>query len=556
VNQTVTMIVAGIIVLSTLVLMTTGLVRPVIALAGALVLAGMVGIAPASQLFSGLSNPGVITVGAMLVIAKGVVQTGIVSRMTRNLLAGATTSSQALGRLAVPVGLASALMNTTPIVAMLIPATKQLEQTRDIPAREVMLPIAHITTLTGSITLIGTSSNLLIGGIAATSGVDMGMISFAAVALPVAVVGGLVAYVAGPRMLRASVSADASVLNWRVEIPVSPKAVVIGRRADQVQLAIAREYELTDIKREGEYRTGDVPVRGGDRLVFKASEAGVKLLWASPLFGLAAQRLYSVSVRSGEHGTLSDFEEDGDITVIAAQTTVSLRRTPLVPGGTVYITAAGIGPVERNEAIAMWQDAASQAPQPGKTWIALGILAAVILAASFGLVGIEYASVAGAILMVLTGVLTPRSAGRALDWNILFVLAGSVGLGAIVLSSGLADLLAGGIRQLSSGSSLLVVIVLAVVTTVLTNLITNAAAASILTPVAISLANELGANPVIVLALIGTCISFTFINPFSHQSNLMVIGPIGYSTKEFVRFGVPLLLVCLVAASVTAALLK
>ena len=227
-----------------------------------------------------------------------------------------------------------------------------------------------------------------------------------------------------------------------------------------------------------------------------------------------------------------------------------------MPGGTVYITAAGIGPVERNEAIAMWQDAASRAPQPGKTRIALGILAAVILAASFGLVGIEYASVAGAILMVLTGVLTPRSAGRALDWNILFVLAGSVGLGAIVLSSGLADLLASGIRQLSAGSSLLVVIVLAVVTTVLTNLITNAAAASILTPVAISLANELGANPVIVLALIGTCISFTFINPFSHQSNLMVIGPIGYSTKEFVRFGVPLLLVCLVAASVTAALLK
>ena len=75
-------------------------------------------------------------------------------------------------------------------------------------------------------------------------------------------------------------------------------------------------------------------------------------------------------------------------------------------------------------------------------------------------------------------------------------------------------------------------IVLAVVTTVLTNLVTNAAAASILTPVAISLAIELGVNPVIVLALIGTCISFTFINPFSHQSNLMVIGPIGYSTRS------------------------
>jgi di/tricarboxylate transporter len=129
-------------------------------------------------------------------------------------------------------------------------------------------------------------------------------------------------------------------------------------------------------------------------------------------------------------------------------------------------------------------------------------------------------------------------------------------LGAIVLSSGLADLLASGIRYVSAGSALLVVIVLALVTTFLTNLVTNAAAASILTPVAISLATELGVNPVIVLALIGTCISFTFINPFSHQTNLMVIGPIDYSTKEFVRFGIPVLLVSLAVACATAVILK
>ena len=556
VNPTMTMIVAGLIVLATLVAMTTGVVSPIIALASALVLAGMLGIAPASELFSGLSNTGVITVGAMLVIAKGVVQTGVVSRMTRFLLATARSSSQALARLGVPVGVASAVMNTTPIVAMLIPATKQLEQTRDIPAREVMLPIAHITTLAGTITLIGTSSNLLIGGIAATNGVQMGMLSFAAVALPVAVIGGLVIFFLGPRMLRAPLDTSASSLSWRVELKVGRSAIGAGRTAARLQLATSREYELVGIRRDGDDIALDSPIAAGDRLVFKASEAGVRLLWSSPLFGLPAQRLYAVSVRSGEHGVLSNFEDDGEIIVVAAQTAVSLRRTPLVPGATVYVTARTIAEVERNEAIAMWQDAASRVPQPGKTWIALSILAAVILAASFGLVGIAFSSVGGAILMVLTKVLTPRSAARALDWQILFVLAGSVGLGAIVLSSGLADQLAAGIRYLSAGSSVLVIIVLAVVTTVLTNLVTNAAAASILTPVAISLAVELGVNPVIVLALIGTCISFTFINPFSHQSNLMVMGPIDYSTKEFVRFGIPVLLVSLVVACGTAVLLK
>lgn len=152
--------------------------------------------------------------------------------------------------------------------------------------------------------------------------------------------------------------------------------------------------------------------------------------------------------------------------------------------------------------------------------------------------------------MVLTGVLTPRMAVRALDWNVLFILAGSVGLGAIVVQSGLADILARSIEQLSAGSLPVVVVVFAVTTTIMTNLITNAAAASILTPVALGIATKLGLDPVTVLALIATCISFTFINPFSHQTNLMVMGPGGYSTRTFVKFGAPLVAVSLATVSV------
>jgi di/tricarboxylate transporter len=147
-------------------------------------------------------------------------------------------------------------------------------------------------------------------------------------------------------------------------------------------------------------------------------------------------------------------------------------------------------------------------------------------------------------------VLTPRAAVRALDWNVLFILAGSVGLGAIVVRSGLADVLARSIEQLSAGSLPVVVVVFAVTTTILTNLITNAAAASILTPVALGIATKLELDPVTLLALVGTCISFTFINPFSHQSNLMVMGPGAYSTRTFAKFGAPLVAVSLATVSV------
>src|SRR5690349_17341317 len=119
--------VTAVLLLATLVAMSSGKVDPVLALLVALIVAGIVGIAEPQDLFAGLGNPGVITVAAMLVIAKGVVQTGVVSRVTSSLLATTTTSRQTLRRLSLPIGVASALINTTPLVAMLIPAAKQLE---------------------------------------------------------------------------------------------------------------------------------------------------------------------------------------------------------------------------------------------------------------------------------------------------------------------------------------------------------------------------------------------------------------------------------------------
>jgi di/tricarboxylate transporter len=200
----------------------------------------------------------------------------------------------------------------------------------------------------------------------------------------------------------------------------------------------------------------------------------------------------------------------------------------------------------------VWADAAGRAPQPAKTGTALAIVVAVITAASFGLAPVALVALAGALLMVLAGVLTPRSAARALDWNVLFILAGSVGLAAIVVHSGLSDLLARTIERIAGGNLFLVVIVFAATTTIMTNLVTNAAAASILTPVALGIAAKLGIDSVTLLALIATCISFTFLNPFSHQSNLMVMEPGGYSTRTFARFGIPLVAACLAAAVAVA----
>jgi di/tricarboxylate transporter len=483
------------------------------------------------------------------------VQTGIVARATSRLLASVTTVGQALSRLIVPVGVASALINTTPLVAMLIPASKQLEQTNRVPARRVLLPIAHATTLAGSVTLIGTSSNLLIAGIASDTDVKVSMLSFAPVALPVCLIGWVLLRLASPRMLSGEVPVAPAVMHWRVEVPIAPGAISIGKRPADIGIERTQEYELDAIVRDEATLPTTQTIDAGDLLVFSASDAGVSTLWQSPRFGLLSQRLYAVSVDVGEHGTLRDLE-DGDVHVIAAQTSKPLSRTTAMPGATVFVTCPSDKALARHDAFTVWADAAGRAPQPRKTTTAFGIVVAVVAAASFGLAPVALVAIAGAVLMVLAGVLTPRSAARALDWNVLFILARSVGLAAIVVHSGLADILTDTIEQIAGGNLFLVVVAFAATTTIMTNLVTNAAAASILTPIALGIAAKLRIDPVTLLALIATCISFTFINPFSHQSNLMVMEPGGYSTRTFARFGTPLVAACLAAAiAVTWAIL-
>lgn len=550
-------VLAAIIVVVTLAVIVSGRVPAVLCLICALVVAGFARIATPAELFAGLSNGGVITIAAMLVIAKGVFYTGVVSRVMYRLLSGVDSVRETLVRLIPPVGVLSALINTTPIMAMLIPATKELEQQSGIPARGVLLPIAHATTLAGSATLIGTSSNLLIAGIAKTYGVQLNMFSFVPVAVPVAIAGWAVLLLTAPLLVREQPKSERQALNWRAEIPLSAGANSIGRTPGDLGIESTPEFELVKVKRLGKKTAPKAPLEAGDVLVYRATEAGVRMLWGSPRFGLARQDLFLVSINTSEPTSVRELEEDEDIMVVAAETTGSLRKAEARPGEMCLVSAPSAEVFTDHPMVGLWQKVAGKAPQTGKTWAAMAILLGVILGSSFGVAPVELIAVTGAALMVVTGVLTPRSAARALNWNILAIIAGSIGLGTIVVKSGLGETISSAIVDLSGGEAVLVALVFAVVTTVVTNAVTNAAAAAILTPVAITVAQSAGLNPVVLLTLIGTCISLTFLNPIAHQTNLMVMGPGGYTTKTFVKFGIPVTVVALaVGILVGWALLK
>lgn len=548
-------LIGAIIVLVSLALIVSGRVPAILVLLCALLVAAFAGIATPDELFAGLSNAGVITIAAMLVIAKGVLGTGVVSRVTYRLLSGVTSVGQTLRRLIPPVGLLSALINTTSIMAMLIPAAKELEQQSGVPARGVLLPVTHATTLAGSATLIGAGSNLLIAGLAEPAGIHLTMFSFVPVAVPVALAGWAVLLLTAPRLQRSQTEAPARNLSWRAEITLSGSATGIGQSPTELGIAATPEFELVEVRRWGTPVPAGTALAAGDSMIYRATEAGVRMLWGSSWLGLAPQDLYLVSISADEQATIRELEQDGDILVVAAETEWPLHQTAAKPGALCLVSAGSTDVLARHPMVALCRRVAEQAPQPAKTGIALAIMAAVIVAGTVGLSSVEVVAMAGAILMVLTGVLTPHSAVRALNWNILGIMAGSIGLGTIVIKSGLGEVISSAIVGLSGGHTVLIVVVFAVVTTMTTNLVTNSAAAGILAPVAMAVAASAGLDPVVLLALIGTCISMTFLNPIAQPTTLMVMGPGGYSTKTFVRFGIPVTVVCLIVAIAVAAAL-
>ncbi len=546
------MLVASLLILGCLIALASGRVPPVLAFAATLTLAGLLGVAPSSELLSGLSSTGVVTVAAMLVVAAGVVHTGIVSRATRRILGSASNLQQSLIRLLFPVGIASSLMNNTPIIAMTIPAAQELEQTRGIPARRVLMPIAFAAALGGTITLIGTSSNLLIASLADLGGVELNFFAFTPVAIPTFIVGIVLVILVVRRLIPKGPPIEVRALQWRVELPIAPRALLLNKTLASQGLASTRDFTAVTVMRATEEISTDERLQAGDVVVFQANADGVGELWGNPRFGQKEQRLYEVTLGAEATGNLGELNARDDMDVISARNaTQALSETPAQAGELLYVTADAQSLVESVDGVAMVADVGNRAPQVAKTAKGVAILGVVVVVLILGIFPTEWVASAGALAMLLFRVITPRAAFRALNWNLLGVLAGAVGLGAIATSSGLTDAIADWVTRTSGDSVAILVVLVAVVAVVLAAVVTTAAAVSMLVPIILAVSASLSVAPEPLLALLAVAACLSFINPFSNQSFLLVMGPGDYSFKDYVRLGTPAVLATLVTAAVS-----
>jgi len=557
-------------------------VPPVAVFLGALTLCLTFGLAPVEEMLRGFANPGVLTIGVLFMVAAGMYRTGAINLLVERLVGRPRTLLAAQLKILLPVAAGSAFLNNTPIVAMFIPVIRDLARSVRLEATRLYIPLSYATILGGTCTLIGTATNLVLAGLIRDYLTNspqvpiepLGMFTMAPLAVPVTAVG-LVFIIGTSRWLlpgpRKTDVTDRLKRWYRTEFVVSAGSPLINRTLADLGYWEAEGFKLLDLRRENGGMTPLQPgtvLAAGDRLCFAATFDVIPTLWDT--FGLEpAQRARLFESQRFSHRLVE--------AVVSPQCPEIGRRIAELPLADPSCRFAIVGLSRLGQALEtplaevriqagddlileveedFFQDNLNEVKfsltkrltgvrfkRYDRAVTALGIMAVMVAAASWGWLSMLTASLLATGAMLLSGCMTTRWAGRSVDFNILIIIASAMGLGAAVQASGLAGALA---RLLISigGQHPYIALVMVYLGCILMNvLITNVASAVFMFPIAMNLAADLGVNamPLIMTLLIGA--SCSFISPWSYQTNLMVLEPGTYRFGDFARIGIPLTLV-------------
>jgi di/tricarboxylate transporter len=567
------------IVLFMVVLLVRDSVAPAMAVFAANIALLVTGVIDAPQAFAGFANPAPMTVAALFIVARAVEKTGALQPLINAALGDGGTSPR-LGRLLVPTAGASAILNNTPIVAMLTPQVTEWAARRGLTPSRYLMPMSFATILGGTLTVIGTSTNLVVSGLLEQGGfAPIGMFEITRIGLPVASVGLIFLVLFSPVLVperRTPRSRFAEEFReFVMQMIVVPGGALDGRTVEQASLRRLQGVFLAEVRRREEViapATPDTVLLGGDELTFVGRVDVVRDL--QTMRGLVgAERPHTTGIDDDAHtffevvvsGASSlvgrtlrdaDFRSRFQAAVVAihragGRVNEKLGVVKLREGDTLLLLS------DRGFAV-RWRDGSEfllvshlggNPPVSTRKALVVGLItAAIVVVAGAGLLPMVHTALLGALLIVALGVLTPSEARGALDMDVLVLIAASFGIGAAIEASGLAGwlahLLVGGMAAWGP-LAMLAAVVLA--TLVLTELITNNAAAVLVFPIAIAVALDAGLDPRPFAIAIMVAASASFLTPIGYQTNTMVYGPGGYRFTDYMRLGLPLTLAVVTA---------
>lgn len=528
------------------------------------------GVLTPGQAFSGFSNPAPITVAALYVLAAAVEKTGILAGLLNRTLGERGKYRRPLFRLLIPTVSASAFLNNTPIVAMLIPQVTAWAERRGISPSKLLMPVSFAALLGGTLTVIGTSTNLVVSGQMRELGLDeIGFFEVGKLGLPFALIGIVLLIIAAPRVLPNRRSALGEIKEegkrFSIEMTVEPGGYVDGKTVDVAGLRSLPGLFLVSADRGDTVIAPvrpDTVLRGGNRLRFVGTRD--KVVNAQHLPGLQsteqkhvmdldspAAKYFEVVVGPGSPLIGRSLSESGFRSTYQAAVVGIHRAGQLVDG------QLGSEPIRLADTLIIvsdpdfrerWRDRSdflliaavngSPSVPTRHAWIPITVLAVVIGLAAFNVLPILEGALLGAGALVLTRVLTLQEARRSIDVDVIVTIAAAFGLAAGMQQSGLAGSIARGLVDVFGFLGPIGVLLgLMLTTLLLTEIVTNNAAALLMLPIAVASAQSVGLDPRGVAIAVAVAASSSFLTPIGYQTNMMVYGPGGYRFTDYARLG-------------------
>ncbi len=531
---------------------------------------------------SGFASSATLTVLAMFILSAGVQRTGIIQLLGRHIARFTRDSlSRQLGATMSLVGPISGFINNTAAVAILLPMVTDLAHEGGTSPSKLLIPLSYASMFGGMLTLIGTSTNILASDIVARPeylGRPFSMFEFTALGAVVSVVGFLYLLTVGrwllPERIRAEddLTEEFGMADYLTEVVVREDSPLVGETVqsgleetdfdvDLVQLIRGNQVfleplapkviqagdvfavrtdrdtlvELLDV--EGLDLVPDVTVDEDELEQAEEEEENLVEVVIAPGSFLAGETLASTNFRQRYDATVLALRRGGE--VIRQR----MDRLRLRVGDTLLVQATGdsVDRLNTNRNFIVAQEIKRPDFRRSKVPIAVGIVAGVVGVAALNVLPIVVSALAGAVLMVVTGCLKPTEVYDAVQWDIIFLLAGVIPLGIALERTGGADFIAEIIVGSSGALPLLAVLgLMYLVTALLTNVISNNASVVLMVPVAFETALQVGGDPFAFVLAVTFAASTAFMTPVGYQTNLFVYGPGGYRFTDYLRVGTPL----------------
>lgn len=552
---------------------------------GAAAVLFLTGVLDEAAALSGFSNPGMITVGVLYIVVTGLQKTGALQWVSGQVLGMPKTQSKALVRLMLPVMGASAFLNNTPVVAMFIPVVNDWCRKLRFSPSKLMIPLSYAAIFGGLCSLIGTSTNLVINGllIEATQSPGFKLFDIAWIGVPCALAGFLFLLLTQGWLLpnRQAILSDSDDLRqYTVEMEVPADSLLVGKTLEKAGLRHLPNLYLGEIQRGTRLLSAvgsQEVLQAGDRLLFVGVIDSVldlqRIRGLQPatdqLNKLGSPRLDRCLIEAvvsntcpvlGQTVRESRFRSRYNAVVVAVARNgdrlhEKIGDVRLSAGDTLLLETAASFVEERRISRDFYLISSVPNSEPmryERSRYAFVLTVMMVLLAAVGWLSMLQAAVLAAVGMLVFGCCSPSQAIRGIDWSVLLVIAAALALGEALESSGAAAVIASSFIRLAGDNPWWMLVAIYAITTLLTEIITNNAAAALIFPIALSLANQLNVSYVPFVIAIMVAASASFATPIGYQTNLMVYGPGGYKFSDFLRIGVPLnVLYGLVTAGLT-----